>query len=151
MYPNPRRFALVGGIIMLAMGILAFVPGLNGSIEGLPALRLESSYGMFLGIFPMNILNKLVLILMGIWGVVAARNHETDLRNPILFCKTTFVIMGLLTIFGLFPATNTLGGYWPLFGNEIWAHALFAIVGAYFGFANKATAIADRRRDQKAA
>jgi hypothetical protein len=46
--------------------------------------------------------------------------------------------MGALALIGLFPQTNTLFGYWPLFGFEIIAHGIFALIGGYYGYiANK--------------
>jgi hypothetical protein len=149
MHPNPRKFAVVGGIIMLVMGVTALI--FEGSRDLLPKLTLESSYGEFLGIFPMNLLNKVALIVFGLWGIVAARTAFSDLRASIFYCKAVSVVMGLLTVLGLFETTNTLGGYWPLFGGEIFAHALFAAVGAYFGFSNKLNAVVERRREEKAA
>jgi hypothetical protein len=42
--------------------------------------------------------------------------------------------MGALAILGIIPQTNTLGGYYPLFGANIAVYAIFAVLGAYFGF-----------------
>lgn len=129
-----RKFALIGGIVMLVLGLLALVPTLNGSRAFLPFMNLDVSYGMFLGIFPMNILNKLALIVFGLGGIWAYRSGSVN--NSVAFARVVFVVMGLAALLGLFPATNTLGGYWPLYGNEVWMHALFAVFGAYFGFAS---------------
>ena len=41
--------------------------------------------------------------------------------------------MGIAALLGLFPQTNTLFGYWPLFGGEIWAHGIFALLGGFLG------------------
>jgi Domain of unknown function (DUF4383) len=35
---------------------------------------------------------------------------------------------------GLIPVLNTTFGFIPLFGHDIWLHALIAIGAAYFGF-----------------
>jgi hypothetical protein len=43
--------------------------------------------------------------------------------------------MGIAAILGIFSETNTLGGYWPLFGADAWLHAVFAVAGGYYGFA----------------
>lgn len=129
---HPRRFALIAGIIMLAMGVFAFI--VPGPMAGLPVLNLENSYGFFLNLFPMNVLNKVALIAFGIAGIAAANMKTTSLPNSIRWSKLVFFVMGALAILGLFPETNTLGGYWPLFGMEFWAHAAFSILGAYFGF-----------------
>ena len=131
----PKRFALISGIIMLAMGAFALIPQFVGSAEMLPILKVNDSYGMFLGYFPMNIFNKVALIALGLAGIYAATRPTTALPASIQFSRWTFYVMGALAILGQFPQTNTLSGYWPLFGNEVAFHALFAIMGAYFGFA----------------
>lgn len=132
---HPRNFALWGGLIMLVLGVLALIPGLSSYPVTLPPLVLEASYGLFLGVFAMNVLNKLALIILGVAGLVAAFAKNTSLPASISYSRWVFAIMGVLAILGLFPGTNTLGGYWPLFGHEVWFHALIALVGAYFGFA----------------
>jgi hypothetical protein len=132
---HPRIFALIGGIVMLAMGILALIPAFAGQrTADLPPLVLDTSYGLFLGIFPMNIVNKLALILFGAAGIAAANAPTTSLPASIRFSRWVFGVMGVLTILGLFTQTNTLYGYWPLFGAEVWTHGIFAALGAYFGF-----------------
>lgn len=132
---HPRRFALVGGIVMLLLGLLSLVPSLQGSALELPVLRLETSYGLFLGLFPMNILNKLALIGFGVWGIAASRMKYRELPASITYSRAVFYVMGALAVLGLIPQTNTLFGYWPLFGAEVALHAVFAVVGAYFGYA----------------
>jgi hypothetical protein len=132
---DPRKYALYGGIVMLAMGALALIPSLVGSQLGLPALYLDTSYGEFLGYFPMNIVNKVALIIFGAAGIGAASLKFNALPRSILWSKVVCVVMGIAAVLGLIPQTSTLFGYWPLFGGEIFAHAVFAILGGYFGFA----------------
>jgi len=130
---HPRKFALIGGIVMLAAGLLALVaPGARAF--NLPNLIVESSYGMFLGIFPMNIYNKLALILFGAAGIFSAYRPTTSLPASIKWARWVFGVMGVAAILGLFTGTNTLYGYWPLFGAEVWLHGVAAVLGAYFGF-----------------
>lgn len=132
----PRRFALVGGIAMLALGLLSLIPQLSSfSDQALPILKVETSYGLFLGLFAMNIFNKVALLLFGIAGIWAAEARYTSLPMSIWFSRVTFFAMGLLCILGLFAQTNTLFGYWPLFGYTALEHAVFAVIGAYYGFA----------------
>jgi hypothetical protein len=40
----------------------------------------------------------------------------------------------VLTVFGLIPGLNTLFGLTPLFGHDVWLHALTAIIAAWFGW-----------------
>lgn len=129
----PRKYALIAGLIMLVMGVLALIPNLAGTTEGLPVLKLEMSYGAFLGLFAMNIVNKLALIAFGAWGIAASRS--SSIMTSIKWSRAVFIVMGLGAVLGLFPATNTFYGYWPLFGAEVGLHALFSLLGAYFGYA----------------
>jgi hypothetical protein len=136
---HPKRFAIIGGIIMLALGVLAFVPSLSQYPAWLPTLQVDTSYGLFLGLFAMNIFNKLALIVLGAAGILAANDPATNLPKSILYSRVVFVAMGVLAILGLIPQTNTLFGYWPLFGNNIWEHAIFAVLGGYFGYVLSST------------
>lgn len=131
---STRNFALIGGIVMLAMGCLALVPTLNTGMETLPVLYLNQSYGLFLNLFPMNILNKAALIIFGLAGMACYYSRENSIHYSIIYSKVVFWVMGALAILGLFPQTNTLSGYWPLFGYEVMAHGLFAVIGGYFGY-----------------
>jgi len=147
---HPKKYALIGGILMLVMGLLALVPSLYENYAAnvnLPPLALNTSYGLFLGIFPMNILNKIALIIFGIAGIAAANAPTTNLPKSILWSRAVFVIMGAAAILGAIPQTSTLNGYWPLFNAEVWTHGLFALLGAYFGFA--LTTAASRENDRK--
>ena len=125
-----KRFAQVSGLVMLVMAFIAlFAPG---SAASLPMLEVNTSYGAFLGILPMNVLNKIALLAFGIAGVVAASAAtETPAIN---YSRVVAIVMGALAVLGLFPQTNTLFGYWPLFGGEVLAHGVFAVLGAYFGY-----------------
>lgn len=131
---NPRRFALVGGIVMLVMGVLALMPSLSQVNDQLPPLTLNTSYGLFLGIIPMNIINKLALIVFGLAGIGATLSATRSLPRSILFSKAVAYVMGAGAILGLIPATQLFFGYWPLYGADVALHAIFAAMGAYFGF-----------------
>ena len=41
-----------------------------------------------------------------------------------------------LVVLGLLPATQTLFGLVPLWGNDVWFHLALAVVAGYFGFVN---------------
>lgn len=124
---NSKLFALYGGFLMLFLGVSALIPGLEGSAANLPDLKVETSYGLFLGLLPINIFNKMALIVFGIWGIASSRQNL--MNYSVNYSKVVFFVMGTLAILGVFPQTNTLGGLWPLFGGEVIAHGLFAIIG----------------------
>ena len=56
------------------------------------------------------------------------------------YFRAVAIIYGLLTVLGLLPATNTTFGLVPIYGNDVWLHALLALVAAYFGWVNRDTA-----------
>jgi len=55
------------------------------------------------------------------------------------------VAYGLLVILGLLPATNTLFGLIPVYGNDVWLHLVLGVVAAYFGFRTLAEAPVQRK------
>jgi len=124
------------GIVLFAVGVLALFPGLYSvPVEGLPVLDVETSYGLFVGYVAMNIINKIALIGFGIGGIWAATRPTTSLPASINYSRLLFVSMGALAILGLIPATQSLFGYMPLWGHNVWIYAAASILGAYFGFA----------------
>lgn len=134
---SSKKFAFTAGSTMLLLGLFALIPALTVyNNQTLPALKLSASYGYFLGIFPMNILNKLALIFLGIAGIACSNASASGghaLSPSTLWSRVLFYAMAALAVLGAFKQTNTFGGYWPLFGNEIWFHALFAAMGGFYG------------------
>lgn len=126
-----RKFALIFGIIFVLVGILGFVPGINDhSHADMPAIAVDSFYGRLLGLFPVNVLHNVVHIAVGAWGIFASK----AVGSARFFGKGLAVFYGLLTIMGLVPGLNTLFGLVPIFGHDVWLHALSALVAGYFGF-----------------
>jgi hypothetical protein len=128
-----RTFALIFGIIYVLVGILGFIPGLSTHPPDAPHLSVESGHGYLLGLFPINILHNIVHLLIGLAGVLASRS----LSGARLYAKILAIAYGLLAILGLIPATQTTFGLIPIHGNDVWLHALSALVAAYFGFVAK--------------
>lgn len=126
-----RRFALVFGLLYLAAGIAGFIPAFLASPGNAPPLAIEMAHGNLLGLFPVNAVHNLVHLAIGLWGV-AAFSHAR--RWPILFARSLAVLYGLLAVLGIIPATATLFGLAPLYGHDIWLHALSALLATYFGF-----------------
>ena len=125
-----RTFALIFGIVYVLVGILGFVPGLTSHHADMPAITIDSFYGKILGLFPVNALHNIVHLAIGTWGILASRS----VSGARFFGKGLAVFYGLLAILGLLPVTNTLFGLVPIYGHDVWLHALSALVAAYFGF-----------------
>jgi hypothetical protein len=69
--------------------------------------------------------------LASVSGGLAAYTNISRARG---FARGLAVFYGFLTIIGLIPGLNILFGLAPLFGHDIWLHALTAIVAAYYGW-----------------
>lgn len=131
---NAKNFALVGGIVMLVLGALSLIPAFTGLSFGLPILKIETSYGLFLGIFPLNIVNKAILIGLGLWGIAAASDPVLSIPRSITYSRVVFALTAVFAVLGIFPQTNTFFGFAPLFGAGIWLHAVMALLGGIFGY-----------------
>ena len=131
---NVRRFAMIFGLIYLLVGIAGFIPQLLQPPAGdAPQVAVNTLHGYLLGLFPVNVLHTLVHLLIGIWGVVAAKS----LGASVVYAKSLAVIYGVLAIMGLIPGANTVFGLIPIHGHDVWLHAGTALIAAYFGFATK--------------
>lgn len=143
-----RNFAQTAGIVYLAVGVLGFIPGLLGMPRATaPSLALDAGYGLLFGLFPVNLLHNLVHLGVGAWGLTAARN----VLSARSFARGLAYFYGALAIMGLIPGLNTLFGLVPLFGHDIWLHALTAAAAAYFGFGAAAADTAETQRFRRAA
>jgi hypothetical protein len=129
---STRTFARIFGILFLVLGLGGFVPGLTQPHVH-PNLTVDAASGMALGLFPVNVLHNLFHIAFGIWGLMAARS----LGAARGYGRSVAIIYGVLTVMGLIPATNTTFGLVPIYGNDVWLHALLAAVAAYFGFVHR--------------
>lgn len=135
-----QTFARIFGIIFLVVGIGGFIPGVTQPHVH-PGLAVEAGSGMELGLFPVNVLHNLVHILFGAWGLFAVRTLDASR----LYARVVAIAYAVLTILGLIPATNTTFGLVPIYGHDVWLHALLAGIAAYFGFAHRAPTAAAAR------
>ncbi len=139
---STRTFALLFGIVFLAIGVAGFIPGITTPPHaGHPDLAVDANYGQVLGLFPVNILHNIVHLLFGVWGLLAYKSLSASKG----YAKAVAISYGLLIVLGLIPATNTLFGLVPIFGNDVWLHAILALPAAYFGFMHRDAVTADRR------
>lgn len=124
-----RHFAMLYGVVFLLAGATGFVPGLSPTHIH-PGLSVTAESRLALGLFPVNILHNLVHLAFGLWGVMAARS----MAGAVTYARGVALIYAVLTVLGLIPATATTFGLVPIYGNDIWLHALLAAGAAYFGF-----------------
>jgi hypothetical protein len=125
---------MIMGVVFLVVGILGFVPPLlthpatDAHHGGLVVTAFE---GYLLGLFHVNVLHSLVHVLFGILGIAMSRSFDA----ARLYARIVAVAYALLAVMGLFAGLNTLFGFVPIHGNDVWLHAVIAIIAAYFGFA----------------
>jgi len=138
-----RTFALIFGIVFLLAGISGFVPEFLHPVHAdAPPLTVNNGYGLVFGLLPVNVLHNLVHLLFGAIGVVAF----AGVFSPRAYAKLIAVFYGLLVVLGLIPATNTLFGLVPIYGNDVWLHLGLGAIAAYFGFRDESAAIVEGER-----
>jgi hypothetical protein len=121
---NARMFALVAGVIYLAVGLLGF------TATGM-SMDASETAPRLLGLFPLNVLHNIVHLAIGAWGLASYRS----MNGSVAFARGLAILYGLLAIMGILPRPfNNTFGLVPIFGHDVWLHALTALVAAYFGF-----------------
>lgn len=126
-----RYFALISGIVYVLIGLFGFIPGMVATPgTGGPEVTVGAGYGYLLSTFPVNILHNFVHIAVGIWGIVSYRTYIQSRT----YSRGLAIFYGILAIMGLLPVLNTVFGLIPIFGHDVWLHALTALIAAYFGF-----------------
>lgn len=131
-----QYFALIVGIMFVLIGVMGFIPGLVQPPTVTPDaahLGFTSGYGYLMGLFPINLLHNIVHLTVGILGILAS----ISLDSSRLYSGVLALFYGTLTLMGLIPATQSSLGFIPIFGNDVWLHAITASVAAYFGFIAK--------------
>ena len=126
---NTNTMAMIFGVVFLLVGAVGFFPA--PPPPDAPPLAVEHGHGLALGLFPINTLHNLVHLLFGALGVAAAMGALMTARG---YFQLVAISYALLTVLGLIPITQTTFGLVPIWGNDIWLHALLAAMAAYFGY-----------------
>jgi hypothetical protein len=134
MIMTTRNFALLFGIVFLLVGIAGFVPQLVTPLHAEhPSLSLAANSGQLFGLFPVNVAHDVVHVLFGLWGLIAFRSVAAA-RG---YARGVALIYLVLTIAGFVPQLDNMFGLVPLYGNDIWLHAVLALIAAYFGWVHR--------------
>src|SRR5262245_3810759 len=129
-----RVFALLTGIVFGLVALMGSLPAtLLPPPADAPPLHMESGYGYIFGLFPVNVLHTAVHLLIAAWGLLASLSVSASRT----FAKGLAILYGLLAVMGLIPALSTTFGWIPLFGHDVWLHALTAVIAAWFGFGSR--------------
>lgn len=134
-------FALLLGVLFLTMGVLGLAPAtmMPPPVES-PPTTFTFLYGYLLGLFPTNIALTLLRIFTGAWGLTASRHPA----NAAVFARGVALLYGVLALMGMLPLVNTMFGWMPVHGHDVWLHGLTATVAAWFGWRHEVSP-AERR------
>jgi hypothetical protein len=89
-----RYFALVVGVAFTLAGIAGFLPFFTPQPPPeAPHLIVDTSYGLLIGLFPVNIIHNLFHFGVGVMGVLAFRSYPSALQ----FSRFLGVALGALT------------------------------------------------------
>ena len=128
---NTSTFALIFGIAYLVAGLLGLVPAmLVPPPVDAPPTTFTLLYGYLFGLFPVNLLQTLINLAIGAWGIAAWSGRASSVR----YARSLAVFYGALAVLGLLPMTNTLFGVLPIHSNDVWLHAVSAVIAGYFGW-----------------
>lgn len=126
-----RYFALLVGVAFTLAGIAGFISFFTPHPPPeAPHLIINTSYGLLLGLFPVNIVHNLFHFGVGLLGLLASRAYPSALQ----YARFLGITLGILTVMGMIPSLRTGFGLWPLYGHDIWLHGLEAVIGIYLGF-----------------
>ena len=130
-------FALIAGVVYLAIGILGLVPAtLVPPPLDAPTPSFALLYGYLFGLFPVNVLHSALHTAVGFWGLCAWRQR----CSAAAYARALAVVFAALALLGAMPGANTLFGVMPVNGHDVWLHAITALAAFYFGWRAQAGA-----------
>jgi uncharacterized protein DUF4383 len=128
-----QRVAQLFGLVFIAVGVLGFfTTRMDMTADPVTAPKL-------LGQFPINAAHNIVHIVIGVWGLLAARSWAG--------ARSFATIAGLLylALAGLGLVVPDTFGLIPIGGNDVWLHALVGAILAGVGFTASAPVAAGAR------
>lgn len=114
---STQRVAQVFGIVFVLIGLLGFA---------LCGFGMEEC--LLLGLFPVNVLHNLTHLVLGVWGIVAAKT----LAGAVSYCRIAGVIYLVLTLLA-FVTPDTFGLI-PIGFHDRWLHLVLGVILVYFGY-----------------
>jgi uncharacterized protein DUF4383 len=128
-----QRVAQLFGLVFIAVGVLGFfTTGMDMTADPVTAPKL-------LGQFPINAAHNIVHIVIGVWGLLAARSWA-GARSFATIAGSLY-----LALAGLGLVVPDMFGLLPIGGNDVWLHALVGAILAGVGFTAKQPVAAGAR------
>ena len=122
-----QSIAKIFGWVFILVGVVGFFSG-----------SVNMTAGLELGIFPVNVVHNVVHILIGLWGINAARTMD----GATAYCKQAGVLYLLLGILGLIPAVvEMFASLIPIGGHDHLLHLGLGVILCYFGFRGSRQAV----------
>lgn len=78
--------------------------------------------GLLLGVFPVNVLHNLAHVLLGLWGITAAKSFSSA-KSYATIAGLIYIVLAIVGYVEPNP-----GGILPLGGNDVWLHAALGII-----------------------
>jgi hypothetical protein len=119
-----QRVAQIFGWVFVLVAVWGFV--VSGA-----SMEAGADAPAILGLFPVNVLHNLAHLLLGIWGILAARSFD----GAKTYTRIAGVLYLVLVVLGLVDPTGF--GFIPLGGADIALHAVLGIILAGVGFTAK--------------
>ncbi len=114
-----QTIAKLFGWVFILLGVIGFFSG-----------SMNMTTGSEFGLFPVNVVHNVVHILIGLWGLNAARTAA----GATAYCKQAGVLFLLLAILGFIPAmVDMLANLAPVGGKDRYLHLGFAVILLYSG------------------
>jgi hypothetical protein len=132
MNTTTQKLAAVFGVVFILIAIAGFIAPGGMAMQPTDPVTAAQVFGMF----PVNLVHNIVHLLFGLWGLAASRSWAGSKS----FFTTAGIIYAVLVVCGWFFPDGF--GFIPLGGNDIWLHAVLAVVMMGIGFSAKNGAVA---------
>jgi hypothetical protein len=136
---NARAIARILGLLFLIFGVAGFIPFsalAPAAPLDAPTVLLDGANRVLFGIFPVNVFDDVLHVLLGLAGVLCAASFAAG----VWYCRVVSVLSLLLAICGVVPVLSTLLGVAPVYGYDAVLDGVVALAAAYGGFARGSVA-----------
>jgi hypothetical protein len=114
-----QRAAQIFGWVFVLVGIVGMVYSYN------------MDEALLLGFFPVNVVHNAAHILLGLWGITAAKSYASAKS----YCTYAGFLYIVLAIAGYMEPN--LGGVLPLGGNDVYLHVALGVILLLVGMTAK--------------
>jgi hypothetical protein len=110
-------FAVLVGLVFLAVGVLGFIPGVTTDLDELEFAGPDSQ-AMLFGIFQVSVLHNIVHLLFGVLGLLLAWSA----LSAFLYLVIGGLVYLALWIFGLSVGADDDANFIPVNTADDWLH-----------------------------